>query len=177
MALLGRRLRPVAERHGWALALLQYRNRGWNDPAHPDPVVDARVALDDLRGRHPGRPIVVLGHSMGGRVACRVADDDAVRGVVALAPWLPENEPVEALVDRDLHVLHGGRDRWTSAQWSREFVDRARPRAREATWTPLPGAGHFMLRRAPAWNRFASDSVRRVLTTAPGTPGVDGGTT
>ena len=46
-------------------------------------------------------PVVVLGHSMGGRTACRVADHDLVRGVVALAPWLPPGESVADLLAED----------------------------------------------------------------------------
>ena len=105
---------------------------------------------------------------MGGRTACRVADHPDVLGVVGLAPWLPEGEPVEAMRGRDLHVLHGTADRWTSAAASRAFVHRCREVAREATWTALPGAGHFMFRRVRRWRGFVEDSVRRVLADRPG---------
>ena len=50
-----------------AVWLLRYRVRGWNGPAE-DPLHDARWALDEARRLHPGAPIVLIGHSMGGRV-------------------------------------------------------------------------------------------------------------
>ena len=45
---------------------------------------------------------------------CGRAGHASVRGVVALAPWLPGPEPVEQLAGRDLVVLHGTRDLTTS---------------------------------------------------------------
>ncbi len=69
-----------------AVWLLRYRHRGWNGGAGP--VADARWALDEVR-RELGVPVVLLGHSMGGRTAIQVADDPSVVGVVGLAPWFP----------------------------------------------------------------------------------------
>lgn len=164
MALQARALSDFAEQHALVLILLKYRVRGWNDHTAPDPVADARWALRILEDEHPGVPIALVGHSMGGRTACRVADDSQVAGVCALAPWLPENEPVSALKGRQLFVIHGTRDRWTSARWSREYVNRAQKVAVVARWHSLRGVGHFMLRRVDAWNQFVKDSVSQILT-------------
>ncbi len=60
-------------------------------------------------------------------------------------------------------MLHGPQDRWTSAALSRTFVERCRPIATEATWTALPGAGHYMLRQVSTWNGFVEDSTLRIL--------------
>lgn len=163
MLLMARALRPAARRHGLAVHLLQHRYRGWNDDRSPAPVEDARWAFDRLRTEHGDLPVVLVGHSMGGRTACRSADDSSVVGVVGLAPWLPQDEPTEAMRDRALHVLHGPGDRWTSAPLSEAFVERCRPIATQASWTPLPGAGHFMVRHLRAWNRFVEDSVLQIL--------------
>lgn len=163
MALLARSLRRFARRERFDLDLLQYRLRGWNGPGHPAPVADARWAIEAIRQRRPGVPIVLVGHSMGGRTACRVADEAGVRGVVGLAPWLPEGEPNAAMAGSSLHVLHGTADRWTSARYSREFVERSRPVARSVSWQSLPGAGHFMFRKVSAWRRFVERSVEQVL--------------
>ncbi len=163
MLLIARSLRRTARREGWHVALLRNRVRGWNDPADPAPVRDARWALERLGEQHPRVPVVLVGHSMGGRSACHAADAPAVRGVVGLAPWLPHGEPAGALVGRALHVLHGTADRWTSPQASRDYVERCRSRATEVSWTPMPGVGHFMLRRVRDWNAFVEDSVRRIL--------------
>jgi pimeloyl-ACP methyl ester carboxylesterase len=92
------RMRPFARslhgagRHaGLTVMLLRYRYRGWNG-REMSPVADARWALDDARARHGDVPVVLVGHSMGGRTALRVAGHDSVRGVAALAPWLPDGD-------------------------------------------------------------------------------------
>lgn len=163
MALIAKSLRPLADRHNLGVVLLQYRLRGWNDHSNPDPVADARWALERLRAAHPGLPIALVGHSMGGRTACRVADDRVVEGVCALAPWLPQGEPNETLRGKHLRVLHGTADKWTSARWSKDFVERTQEVAASATWAPMPRVGHFMLRKVGKWNRFVSDSVAQQL--------------
>ncbi len=166
MASMARSLRGYADENTVAVSLLQYRLRGWNGSSDPAPVRDARWALSRLADAHPGLPVVVVGHSMGGRTACHVADDLAVVGVVALAPWLPEGEPNAAIAGRHLRVLHGTRDNWTSAHWSRVFVERSRPIAASATWDSMPGAGHFMFRRPSVWRQFVEDSVSDILDNA-----------
>ncbi len=168
MALLARSLRRFARQNDVALSLLQYGQRGWNDLRDPSPVRDARSAIEELAVRHPGVPIVLVGHSMGGRTACRVADADLVSGVVGLAPWLPENEPTSAIAGKHLRIIHGTKDSWTSAALSREFVERSQSIAASATWTSLPGGGHFMFRQSSVWKRFVTDSVTDIV--AVGSP-------
>ncbi|MDO9380125.1 MAG: alpha/beta fold hydrolase [Nocardioidaceae bacterium] len=165
---------PVARQHGLGVVLLRYRLRGWNaGPGRtPDPVVDAREALAGLVREHPGVPIVLVGHSMGGRTACHVADDEAVVGVVGLAPWLPEGEPTGALRGRVLRVVHGSRDRWTSPRWSRVYVERCQGLATSATWTSMGPVGHFMLRRPGRWNDVVREGVEELLGLCRG-DGVD----
>jgi alpha-beta hydrolase superfamily lysophospholipase len=70
-----------------AVARLRYAVRGWNG-ADASPLVDAHNALEQVAAGHPGVPIGLLGHSMGGRVALHLADDERVRAVAALAPWV-----------------------------------------------------------------------------------------
>jgi alpha-beta hydrolase superfamily lysophospholipase len=171
LALMARALRGFARKNDLSLHLLQYRVRGWNGSADPAPVRDARWALEQLQQRHPGAPVVLVGHSMGGRTACRVADDPAVAGVVALAPWLPEGEPNATIAGRHLHVLHGTHDRWTSARRSHDYVERCQGVATSATWTALPGAGHFMLRGRGAWNGFVKRSILAILDEPRPAPG------
>lgn len=163
MALIAKAVRPFAARHDLALVLVQYRKRGWNEDTDPDPVRDGRWALEHIRDAYPGLPVVVVGHSMGGRTACRIADDGAVVGVVALAPWLPKGEPNGSIAGKALRVIHGTRDRWTSARWSKDYVARSQGLASSATWTSMPGVGHFMLRRVKAWNRFVEQSLSDIL--------------
>ncbi len=150
-------LAPVAHHHDVAVWLLRYSQRGWNGAPgrDPAPVRDARWALTQVRATYGNVPVVLLGHSMGGRAAVAAADDPAAVGVVGLAPWWPQGEPVRAVAGKPVAALHGTGDRWTSAGASREFVERARAAGSPATYQTLPGAGHFMLRKISTWDAFA----------------------
>ena len=88
---LQRDIAKRAHEAGVGVWLLRYRERGWNGGA--DRVDDARWALDQLRATHGNVPVVLLGHSMGARVAVHVADDPSVVGVVGLAPWWSAEDP------------------------------------------------------------------------------------
>ncbi|MBO0845790.1 MAG: alpha/beta fold hydrolase [Nocardioides sp.] len=155
---LGRRLRG----DGVAVRLLRYRTVGWNGDGD-DKVADARWALDRIGATTGEAPIALVGHSMGGRTACRVADHPLVRGVVALAPWLPPAEPVAALAGRQLYAAHGRRDRITSAADTRAYVERARAVAGAASFTDMGERGHYLLSGLQVWNGFALDRVRQLL--------------
>lgn len=156
-------LTPQLQAEGVATWLLRFRVRGWNTPAAPSPVPDARWALDRLHGEL-GVPVVLVGHSMGARTAVHVADHPAVSGVVGLAPWLPRDEPVAALRDRHLVVGHGHRDRITSFAESRAYVERCRPLARSASFHDMGPLGHYLLRGRERWHDFAARSVLEILS-------------
>lgn len=160
--LLQRAIAPTLHGHDVAVWLLRFRVRGWNDPSSPAPLADSRWALERIR-QQLGVPVALVGHSMGARTAVRVADDPAVRGVVGLAPWLPEGEPVHALHDRHLVVGHGRRDRITSFALSHHFVERARTVARSAEFHDMGDVGHYLVRDSRRWSAFAADAVLGVL--------------
>jgi pimeloyl-ACP methyl ester carboxylesterase len=141
--------------------LLRFTHRGWNGGA--DRIADARAALDDVRRQLGDVPVVLLGHSMGGRTAVHVADDPSVRGVVALAPWLPPGESVAALRGKSLYAAHGSRDRITSARGTAAYVRRAAEVADVAEFTDMGPRGHYLLRGRREWNRVASELSLRVL--------------
>lgn len=146
-------------RAGVGVWLLRYQVRGWNArvASPPSPVNDARWALDEVRRELGTLPVVLLGHSMGGRTAVAVADDPSVTGVVALAPWLPADEPYAPLAGRHLAAAHGRRDRITSARQTQEFVRRAGSVAASAEYHDMGRAGHYMFRRIGGWNDFAAN--------------------
>ena len=144
-----------------AVRELRYRTVGWNGGA--ERIADARWALARVRDELGEIPVVLVGHSMGGRTACRVADDTLVRGVVALAPWLPAGEPVGALSGKHLHAAHGRRDKITRADDTRAYVERAGAAASLATFTDMGDRGHYLLRGIHAWNAFTLDRVRQIL--------------
>ncbi|MCX5207212.1 alpha/beta hydrolase [Streptomyces sp. NBC_00237] len=154
----GRRLIPfrravvrAAGEHSLALRTAVYRHRGWNGP-RADPVHDASRALDELAAELGPVPVVLVGHSMGGRAALRIAGHPQVVGVVGLAPWCPDGEPVDHLAGRDLVLLHGDRDRTTSPRGTRELAARARLAGARACVIEVEGGDHAMLRRAGEWH-------------------------
>lgn len=159
------RMRPFASaiaragRGQVAVAALHYAVRGWNGSA-ASPVADTRLALEQISARHPGVPIGLLGHSMGGRVALHLADDQRVSAIAALAPWVEAGD--RPRWHRGLHVLvmHGTRDRMTSAARSRQYADALAQRGVDVTYEPVQGEGHAMLREATRWHE---DSARFLI--------------
>jgi hypothetical protein len=93
----------------------------------------------------------------------RSAGHHTVRGVVALAPWLPGTEPVQQLAGRDLVVLHGTRDLTTSPRASARFVARAAPLTRRAVCLHVPWSGHGMVLRASTWHRLTAAFVAAIV--------------
>jgi predicted esterase len=160
---LARALDGPLHAQGVGLWVLRYRTAGWNADG-AGKAEDARWALDRIRAEIGEVPVALLGHSMGGRTACKAADHDLVRGVVALAPWLPPGEPVAPLAGRQLHAAHGRRDRITRAVDTEAYVERARRVASAASYTDMGERGHYLLRGAHAWNSFAADAVRRIVS-------------
>ncbi|MBX9148255.1 dienelactone hydrolase family protein [Rhodococcus qingshengii] len=136
----------------------RYRVRGWNG-AERSPVADARAALDAITKRNSQAQVILLGHSMGGRVAAELCGDPAVVGVVALAPWWPDGTSVNLRSDTPLSVLHGTADSWTDPEVSRRKVDELQASGKSAEWIGIDGAGHFMLRRAATWHRLVADAI------------------
>jgi len=171
--LTGLRMRPFASAlrdhgapHGVAVWSVRYRVRGWNGSA-ADPVSDAGWALDEVRRRHGDLPVVVVGHSMGGRAAIHVAGDVAVRGVVALAPWIEPGDPVNQLRGRSLLVAHGSKDVITSAASSRRFAELAAGVTEPVAGVRVRGDLHAMLLRWRTWHRLATGWTLATLGLAP----------
>ncbi|MGW5718009.1 alpha/beta hydrolase [Amycolatopsis sp. NPDC003865] len=162
MVPIARALHRAGRGHGVEVRLVRNRRYGWNAPAM-DPLDDARWALERVHADHPGLPVVLVGHSMGARVALRVADDPAVRGVCALAPWTPRGEPVEAVAGRAVLIVHGTRDRMTSPVESHAFAERAEGVAARVARFEIANEGHAMLRRSSVWTRLTIAFTLEVL--------------
>jgi alpha-beta hydrolase superfamily lysophospholipase len=153
----------IARRGGGrvAVARLRYRVRGWNaeNGQEPMPVTDARWALDEMAERFPGLPVGLVGHSMGGRTALRVAGGEQVQGVVGLAPWLNAGEPVEQLRGRRTLLVHGTADRMTSPAATVAFAERLKRAGDPAALVLIDGAKHSMLRQPRLWHELAAQFV------------------
>ena len=134
---------------------------------------DLRTVLESVA---PDGPVVLVGHSMGGRTSCAVADEAAVVGVVTLAPWLPPGEPIDHIGEHTpLLVTHGTGDRWTSAEASRQFVERVRASGGAAAWFAVQGAGHFMFSRVATWNGYVRGAALGLLGVEDLPPDLAGG--
>ncbi len=169
MALLARAFARHAGRAGVAVELLRYSARGWNADAGPEPapLVDGRWALAELSGRYRDVPLVLVGHSMGGRAACALAGEPGVTGVVALAPWLTAEELVEPAKGQRLVLAHGLNDRWTSPANSLDWSMRARAVSAQVARFELPGVGHFMFSRVGEWNGIVRRGAMGLLGVEP----------
>ncbi len=152
-----------------AVAQLRYQVRGWNGSGASVP--DARQALSALTERFGQRPIALIGHSLGGRTALRVADVHGVEAVAALAPWLPLGEPVADVRGRRLLLVHGLEDRVTDPRATAAWAARARAAEADVGVVLLRGEGHGMLRRARLWHQLAASFV---VTTLTGQDPIDG---
>ncbi len=153
---------------GLPVFVLRYRVRGWNAPVR-DALRDAHWALDELQRRYPGAPVVLVGHSMGGRAALGAAGAPNVSAVCALAPWLDGSDPVRQLAGRAVLIAHGDRERWTDPGNSYAYAVRAKAVTPRVARFSLPGAGHFMIAR---WRDWAA-LVRRFVRGATGIEPMD----
>lgn len=152
------RMVPIARQlHSWgSLAGLETWNlrngvRGWNGELM-SPLRDARWALEQIHEKHPGLPVYLLGHSMGGLTALCAAEDPLVRAVVALAPWVDSTTPVQHLAGRRVLIMHGDADSWTSPRQSLLYAQRIQGIADDVRYVTIAGAGHFMVTKLPVWH-------------------------
>jgi pimeloyl-ACP methyl ester carboxylesterase len=167
------RMRPFASSlhragrsHGLAVWTVQYRYRGWNGDAR-SPVVDTQWALEEVRRRHGDVPVVLVGHSMGGRTALQAAGDRSVRGVCALAPWTEARDPVEQLAGRSLLIAHGNWDTVTSAAASRRYAERAAAITSPVGRLVVEADLHAMVFRWRRWHAIATGFAMGTLGLAP----------
>ncbi|MPY96977.1 MAG: alpha/beta fold hydrolase [Actinophytocola sp.] len=152
MVPFARALHRAGRADGLEVRLLRNRVRGWNKP-HLHPVHDAREALAEIRRDHPDVPIVLVGHSMGGRVALRVADDPSVVAVCALAPWTTEKDWVVPVTDVRVLIAHGTQDVITVPAASLEYAQRAGA-VTDVVRAEVQREGHALLRRPGIWTRL-----------------------
>ncbi|WP_179519439.1 alpha/beta hydrolase [Nocardioides perillae] len=159
------RMVPVARRVARAgrgrLAVHRLLNtyRGW-DSEHT-PVDDARAALRTLTEQYAGRPVALVGHSLGGRAALLAGQADGVASVVALNPWLYPHDDAD-LTGRRVLFVHGTDDRIAPAAHA-ESVARRLGRRADVGFVHVPGGKHAMLRQGSVFERAAADFVCATL--------------
>jgi alpha-beta hydrolase superfamily lysophospholipase len=168
-----RRMRPFARAlataggsQGLAVWSLQYRVRGWNGDEQ-SPVADATWALDQIRERLGDVPVVLVGHSMGGRTAVHVAGHQRVVAVTALAPWLPLGEPYAQVAGRSVLVVHGRRDTTTSPRGSFEWARHAATVTDRLWLVDVRHESHAMVLRFRVWHALATGFSLAALGMGP----------
>jgi alpha-beta hydrolase superfamily lysophospholipase len=153
----------IRRRTGDDLVVLRLKNRvrGWNG-ARQDPVQDARWALDRIRHALPGMPVVVVGHSMGGRVALHLSAEPDVAGVAALAPWV-ESDVREPRPGTAVLLMHGSSDHVTDPRRTDALARRFTDRGVDLRYVRVEGGTHTMLKDAALWHDTVAAFVTDVL--------------
>ncbi len=106
---------------GWAAYVYDLRGHGQSSGTRgqvkrfDDYLDDTQMYLDEVRRLQPGRPLFLLGHSMGGLICARLAEERApdVRGLVLSSPFLQLAEavpPARVAAARGLAVVWPNRD-------------------------------------------------------------------
>jgi len=162
------RMLPISRsiaRHGrgrLAVVRLRYAVRGWNG-ASASPVQDAAATLDLISARYPDVPVALVGHSMGGRVALRLARDPRVRAIVGLAPWIERDDILPLRPGQRLLILHGLSDRITDPRASRRLVESLREAGHVASFVGLARDMHAMLLRYRVWDALTNGFIEAAL--------------
>ncbi|WP_299518136.1 alpha/beta hydrolase [uncultured Serinicoccus sp.] len=143
------------------VVFLRYAVRGWNDGA---PLRDARWALGRLREEDPALPTGLLGYSMGGRTALRLAEE--VDTVATAAAWVDRADLPLLRPPRGGRVLmvHGARDEVTSPEGTLAAAERLRRLGADVRVRTDLDDTHGLVRHAPTWHRLVAEHLVDELT-------------
>ncbi|MFG2553713.1 alpha/beta hydrolase [Streptomyces sp. NPDC048581] len=165
---LGRRLVRAGRGEGLAAHVVHYRFRGWNGSA-ANQASDALWAADEVVRRYGDVPVCLAGVDMGGRAALHAAGHEAVNSVLAVAPWLPEEdvaaspEPVKQLGGRRVLIVHGTNDERTDPELSFRLAARAKKANRDVCRFEVHADGHGLHQYRDEVLALAEDFVMGVL--------------
>lgn len=161
---LARSLARAGRADGLAAHVVRYRGRGWNG-ADARLAADASRAADEAVRRYGDIPVCLAGQGMGGRAALHAAGHAAVNSVLALAPWLPENdmaadpEPVKQLVGRRVLIVHGTNDARSAPELSYRLAERAKKTNRDTCRFEVHSDGHALRQYQAEVQALAADFV------------------
>ncbi|MFH9043115.1 alpha/beta hydrolase [Streptomyces sp. NPDC017966] len=165
---LGRRLTRAGRDRGLATHVVHYRYRGWNgSEAHL--ARDAAWAAAEAVRRYGDVPVCLAGIGMGGRAALRAGGHEAVNSVLALAPWLPDEdvaappEPVKQLAGRRVLIVHGTNDARSDPELSFRLAARAKKANREVCRFEVHSDGHGLSQYRDEVLALAEDFVMGAL--------------
>ncbi|MEW1826451.1 prolyl oligopeptidase family serine peptidase [Streptomyces sp. NPDC088196] len=165
---LGRRLARAGAADGLAAHVVHYRCRGWNG-SEASLAHDAAWAVEEVVRRYGDVPVCLTGIDMGARAALRSAGHEAVNSVVALAPWLPEQdvaappEPVKQLAGRRVLIVHGTNDERTDPELSFRLAARAKKANRDICRFEVHSDGHGLHQHRQEVHALAEDFVMGAL--------------
>ncbi|WP_370414534.1 alpha/beta hydrolase [Streptomyces fradiae] len=169
---LGRRLARAGRADGLVAHVVRYRGRGWNGP-DAQLAADARWAVAEAVRRYGDVPVCLVGRGMGARAALHAGGHPAVTAVLALAPWLPEEdraaepEPVRHLVGRRVLLVHGTNDARTDPELSYRFAERAKKSNRDTCRFEVHADGHALRQYQAEVQALAADFVLSALFAHP----------
>lgn len=169
---LGRGLARAGRAEGLVAQVVRYRGRGWNG-TDAELAADASWAVTEAVRRYGDVPVCLVGHGMGARAALRAAGHPAVGAVLALAPWLPEEdvaaepEPVRQLVGRRVLIVHGTNDARIDPELSFRYAARAKKANRETCRFEVHTDGHGLRQYADEVRALAADFVLGALFARP----------
>ncbi|MDQ0685876.1 MULTISPECIES: prolyl oligopeptidase family serine peptidase [Streptomyces] len=165
---LGRRLARAGAGEGLAVHAVHYRYRGWNgDEARL--AADAAWAADEIVRRYGDVPVCLAGVDMGARAALHAAGHEAVNSVLAMGPWLPEEdmaappEPVRQLVGRRVLLVHGTKDERCDPELSFRLAARAKKANRDVCRFEVHSDGHGLHQYRAEVLALAEDFVMGAL--------------
>jgi dienelactone hydrolase len=165
------RMAPIARRIARAglgrLAVYRLLNssRGWD--THHTPAQDARWALARIAERHGSAlPTCLVGHSLGGRAALLSVVRPAVRGAVALAPWVYPDDVPAGLAGQRILIVHGSSDRIASPERSAALARRLAQKA-DVAYVAVEGGKHAMIAHHSVFSVLATDFVTTTLLGGP----------
>ena len=165
---LGRRLVRAGRGEGIAAHVVHYRFRGWNGSA-ANHASDALWAADEVVRRYGDVPVCLAGVDMGGRAALHAGGHEAVNSVLAMAPWLPEEdvaaspEPVKQLGGRRVMIVHGTNDEVCDPELSFRLAARAKKANREVCRFEVHSDRHGLQQHRDEVLALAEDFVMGVL--------------
>ncbi|MFE4868983.1 alpha/beta hydrolase [Streptomyces sp. NPDC056682] len=169
---LARRLARDGRADGLVAHGVHYRGQGWNG-GEALLATDAEWAADEVVRRYGDVPVCLAGHGMGGRAALRAAGHPAVNSVLALAPWIPEDdvaaeaEPVKQLVGRRVMIVHGTNDARSDPELSFRLAERAKKANRNTCRFEVHSDGHSMRQHRSEVHALAVDFVFGTLFSRP----------
>ena len=158
------RMVPIARRialtRGLAVFRLLNSQRGWG--AGDTSVGDARWALSQVRERYGDVPVVLVGHSLGGRAALLASTEPDVVGAVLLNAYLLPGDDAVDPHGRRLLFVHGTDDRVASFARAEAAATRIGRRT-DVGFLTVNGGKHAMLRHGPVFEGAAAGFAAGVL--------------